>query len=165
MMSEYSFVLVLIVGISLVLVGLFLANGLNNEREQSIRAKVEELQNSTIEMSPKEFLRMRKASPGGRGHRSYASKYDFSGVYVLHNITKDLYYVGQGKNIMNRVNTHFTGRGNGDVYADYKYGDVFTIKMIALDRSGFSTLNELERYTISYYDAYHKGYNKTRGNW
>ena len=65
---------------------------------------------------------------------------------------------------MDRVNTHFTGRGNGDVYADYKYGDVFTIKMIALDRSGFSTLNELERYTISYYDAYHKGYNKTRGN-
>jgi hypothetical protein len=84
MMSEYSFALVFIVGISLVLIGQFLAKGLNNEREQSIRAKVEELQNSTIEMSPKEFFRMRKASPGGRSRRSYASKYDFSGVYVLH---------------------------------------------------------------------------------
>lgn len=36
--------------------------------------------------------------------------------------------------------------------------------MIALKNSGFSTLNELERHTIATYNAYSKGYNKTRGN-
>ena len=55
-----------------------------------------------------------------------------------------MYYVGQGKQVLNRVKAHFTGQGNGDVYADYKYGDEFTIKMISLDNSGFDTLNELE---------------------
>lgn len=75
-----------------------------------------------------------------------------------------MYYVGQGKKVFQRVNNHFTGHGNGDVYADYKYGDKFTIKMIALSKSGFSTLNELERNTIRTYDAFSKGYNKTRGN-
>lgn len=75
-----------------------------------------------------------------------------------------MYYVGQGKKVFQRVNNHFTGHGNGDVYADYKYGDKFTIKMIALENSGFTTLNELERNTIAPYDAYAKGYNKTRGN-
>ena len=53
--------------------------------------------------------------------------------------------MGQGKAVLDRVNHHFSGRGNGDVYADYKYGDFFTIKMIKLENSGFYTLNELER--------------------
>lgn len=66
--------------------------------------------------------------------------------------------MGQGKAVLDRVNHHFSGRGNGDVYADYKYGDFFTIKMIKLENSGFYTLNELERNTIAYYDAYNKGY-------
>ena len=107
---------------------------------------------------------MRRFSFGGRGRKSYALTQNFEGVYILHNTDKDLYYVGQGKKILDRVNNHFTGKGNGDVYADWKYGDNFTIRMIALDNSGFDTLNQLERHTISYYDAYSKGYNKTRGN-
>ena len=51
-----------------------------------------------------------------------------------------------------------------DIYADYKYGDEFTIRLIALKGSGFKTLNELERNAIAAYRAYDKGYNKTRGN-
>ena len=86
------------------------------------------------------------------------------GVYVIYNATRGMYYVGQAKRLYFRVNQHFTGHGNGDVYADYKYGDIFTIKIIALANSGFSTLNELEKEAITYYDAYRRGYNKTRGN-
>ncbi|MDI3234365.1 hypothetical protein QK289_05055 [Exiguobacterium antarcticum] len=73
-------------------------------------------------------------------------------------------YVGQGKQVLNRVNSHFTGKGNGEVYADFKYGDYWTIRMIALEGSGFSTLNELERHSIDVYNSYEQGYNKTRGN-
>ncbi|MGX9930132.1 GIY-YIG nuclease family protein [Virgibacillus salarius] len=101
---------------------------------------------------------------GGRGKPRYMNNYNFAGVYILHNKSKDLYNVGQGKQVLNRVKSHFTGKGNGDVYADYKYGDNLTIKMIAFKNSGFNTLNELERHTITTYNAYNNGYNRTRGN-
>jgi hypothetical protein len=45
----------------------------------------------------------------------YSNNYNFAGVYILHNKSKDLYYVGQGKQVLNRVYSHFTGKGNGDV--------------------------------------------------
>ncbi|MDL4842478.1 GIY-YIG nuclease family protein [Aquibacillus rhizosphaerae] len=134
-------------------------------REQSkIRKQIFELANNTLELTPEDFLEMRNKSFGGKGKALYSNNYNFSGVYILYNQSKDLYYVGQGKQVLNRVNSHFTGRGNGDVYADYKYGDFWTIKMIALKNSGFSTLNELEKSAIETYDSFNKGYNKTRGN-
>lgn len=105
--------------------------------------------NNTLEMTPAEFFKMRSKSFGGQGRSLYSNNYNFSGVYILHNKSKDLYYVGQA---------------NGDVYADYKYGDQWTIKMIALEKSGFKSLNELERNAIDTFDAYRKGYNKTWGN-
>lgn len=132
-------------------------------KKKRINKKIENLANNTLEMTPEEFFKMRKTSFDSH-HSSYAMKKNFAGVYILFNQTKNMYYVGQGKQIFNRVNAHFTGKGNGDVYADYKYGNKFTIKMIALENSGFSTLNELERNAISKYNAYYKGYNKTRGN-
>lgn len=133
-------------------------------RKHKINDQIKGLANNTLKMTPKQFMQMRKQSLGGRGKPSYALKKNFAGVYILYNKTKNKYYVGQAKQILNRVNAHFTGKGNGDVYADYKYGDEFTIKMIALENSGYKTLNELERNTISVYNAFSKGYNKTRGN-
>lgn len=91
------------------------------------------------------------------------SKLNFKGVYILHNETKDKYYVGQAQKIFNRVNQHFTGKGNGDIYADYKYGDKFTIRFIKLSESGFRSLDDLEHSAILTYNAYKKGYNKNRG--
>lgn len=144
---------------------LFLLNLLSQERQRKkIREQIFELANNTLELTPKEFFEMRNKSFGGRGRALYANNYNFAGVYILYNKSKDLYYVGQGKKILNRVNDHFTGKGNGDVYADYKYGDDWTIKMIALENCGFNTLNELERYAIETYASYERGYNKNRGN-
>ncbi len=157
------------VSFSILLVYLILVLGLNflkierNKRKrQEINVQIRGLANNTLEMTPQEFMEMRKATCGGR--KSYALTQNFAGVYILHNRTKNMYYVGQGQKVFDRVNSHFSGRGNGDVYADYKYGDVFTIKMIELEKSGFKTLNELERYTITTYNSFAKGYNKTRGN-
>lgn len=133
-------------------------------KKQKINKQIDGLANNVLEMTPEEFMKMRKTSFGGRGRPSYALTKNFAGVYILFNKTKNMYYVGQGKQVLNRVNAHFTGKGNGDVYADYKYGDIFTIKMIALENSGFQSLNDLERNTIRRYNAYSKGYNKTRGN-
>ena len=136
----------------------------NEGEKEKIKEQVQGLANNGLEMTAEEFLEMRRTHFGGQGHPIYALNYNFEGVYILHNKTKNLYYVGQGKQVLNRVYSHFTGKGNGDVYADYKYGDEFTVKAIALQGSGFYTLNELERNTIMTYDSFACGYNKTRGN-
>lgn len=133
-------------------------------RVLSIKKKIRGLADNALEVTPQEFFKIRNSSNGGRGKKYISTRYDFAGVYILYNHTKNMYYVGQGKKVFQRVNNHFTGHGNGDVYADYKYGDDFTIKMIELAGSGFDTLNELERNTIATYNAYSRGYNKTRGN-
>lgn len=133
-------------------------------RTSNIKKKIKGLADNALEVTPQEFFKIRNASNGGKGKKHISTQHDFAGVYILYNHAKNMYYVGQGKKVFQRVNNHFTGHGNGDVYADYKYGDEFTIKMIALENSGFSTLNELERNTITTYNAYASGYNKTRGN-
>ena len=130
-------------------------------RRIHISNQVKSLANNAIEMTPEEFMKMRSAKTG---QRYYALTKNYPGVYILFNKTKNKFYVGQGKQVLNRVNAHFTGHGNGDVYADYKYGDSFTIRTIKLEGSGFNNLNDLERYFIKEYNAFSLGYNKTRGN-
>lgn len=97
-------------------------------------------------------------------HRGMLRQSDFTGVYVLHNKTKDMYYVGQSIRVIDRVGQHLTGHGNGDVYADFKYGDEFEVSAISLAESGYGSLNDLERDTITAYNAYGNGYNRTAGN-
>ncbi|PEK39208.1 hypothetical protein CN586_29070 [Bacillus toyonensis] len=156
---EFLYLLPFILIVLIILIFLFQVR-----QQKKIREQIFGLANNTLELTTKEFLEMRNKSFGGKGRALYSNNYNFAGVYILHNKSKDLYYVGQGKKVLNRVNNHFTGKGNGDVYADYKYGDYWTIKMIALEKSGFNTLNELERHAIETYNSYKRGYNKTRGN-
>ena len=105
-------------------------------------------------MSPDDFFVFKKQVNG-----------DSVGVYIIYNQTKNMYYVGQAKRLCFRVNQHFTGHGNGDVYADYKYGDQFLIKLITLRESGYDDLDKLERDMIMQYHANIDGYNKTAGNY
>ncbi|MCD7729392.1 MAG: GIY-YIG nuclease family protein [Clostridia bacterium] len=160
-----TWIIVIVVVVSLVYyVLLFSILFYNRRKKIKIKRQVQALANNSIEMTPEEFFKMRSTTMSGKGRSSIALKYNFAGVYILFNTTKNMYYVGQSIEVLNRVNAHFTGKGNGDVYADYKYGNKFTIKMIALEKSGFKTLNELERNTIMTYDSFASGYNKTRGN-
>lgn len=134
------------------------------EEREKIREQIFDLANNNLELNPEEFFKMRNKSLRRSGKALTSNNYNFPGVYILYNESKNKYYVGQGNKALNRINNHFTGKGNGDVYADYKYGDNWKIKVIALENSGFNSLNELERHTIESYDSYNNGYNKTRGN-
>ena len=159
------FLMVLFGGFAFIfaIVGAIVINLLDWHTKRSIKKTIEQLANNTTEISPEEFMNMRTTKLL-RGKGYYASNHNFEGVYILRNVDKDMYYVGQAKRVLDRVNQHFTGKGNGDVYADWKYGDDFTIKMIALENTEFESLNDLERHTIEYYNSYSKGYNKNRGN-
>lgn len=105
-------------------------------------------------ITPEQFFKLRKLITG-----------DMVGVYVIYNKNRKMHYVGQATRLFFRVNQHFTGHGNGDVYGDYKRGkDKFTIKLIPLVNSGYYDLDLLEKDMIEKYDAYTHGYNKTKGN-
>lgn len=132
-------------------------------KRQKVKTKVKNLYRTKVELTPQQFMELRAQTFGGR-EKSRHDKLNREGVYVLFNETKNKYYVGQGRRVLDRVNMHFTGKGNGDVYADYKYGDNFTIKIIGLKHSGYRSLNALERDTIAAFEACAKGYNKNNGN-
>ena len=156
--SEYSFEIrffFLALTLSLLLYLLF-----PGKDRRSIQ-KIRKLAAQELEVTPEEFFTIRNDREG----REYISSgFRFEGVYIIHNKTKNKYYVGQGTSVMDRISQHFSGYGNGDVYADYVHGDHFGIQALALEHSGFKDLDELERYTIRTYKAYEKGYNRTRGN-
>ncbi len=96
--------------------------------------------------------------------------YDCCGCYVFlifdEPVTGDDYssyrsvYVGQSENVGKRVKNHLTGHGNGDVYADFKYGKYVYVKIILCD---YTELDDTERNLIYAYDAQNRGYNKTQG--
>ena len=91
-------------------------------------------------------------------------KGDFVGVYILYNSFKNMAYVGQAKKTISRATQHFLGKGNPDVYYDYRSGDQFYISMIKLSDSGYSDIDKLEKDMIVKYDAYTNGYNRNQGN-
>lgn len=123
-------------------------------QKNKLNKKIDNLTNGISEITPEEFFDLRKNI-----------NKDLPGVYIIHNINNGMYYVGQSVHLYNRVNQHFTGHGNGDVYADYKRGgDKFTIKLIKLKNSGYTNLDKLEKDMITKYDALNSGYNKTQGN-
>ena len=91
---------------------------------------------------------------------------EYSGVYVLHNIDKDMNYVGQAARIIQRLKQHLTGRGgNPDVYFDFRSGDNFEIGIFPIKDSPYNTLDAMESDYIDKYEANTKGYNKTAGNY
>lgn len=86
------------------------------------------------------------------------------GAYLIKNKASGEVYIGQSVNPIERVVAHFSGRGNGDVYADYKYGAPFTVRFYDLAGSGFRDLNELEFHLIRIYQSDMNGYNRRAGN-
>lgn len=76
-------------------------------RTAVIKGKINKLADNALEVTPEEFFRIRNSSNGGRGKKHISTKYDFTGIYILFNHTKNMYYVGQGKKVFQRVNNHF----------------------------------------------------------
>lgn len=131
------------------------------KRVNKINAELQDFLFRFKELKSEEFLYLRNTK---ERKNNFLNKYNDPGVYILNNKTIGICYVGQGKNVLTRVNAHFTGKGNGDVYADYKYGSSFTIQIVPLKSTNYTNLNDLEREYIRLFDSYVNGYNKTRGN-
>lgn len=68
-------------------------------------------------------------------------------------------YVGQSLYMDSRVHDHLNGNGNGDVYADVKYGKKVYVKLIPCKKE---KMNSLEKKLINKYNAT-ASYNVTKG--
>ena len=58
-----------------------------------------------------------------------------------------------------RVRQHLTGKGNGDVYADFRAGRPVYVRLIACDERD---MNAKEKYYIRLFNAT-ASYNRTKG--
>lgn len=100
----------------------------------------------------------------------YKKRYATSGCYliliadkkstpstILNNYSE--IYAGQSVNIAERVHQHFTGHGNGDVYADVKYGKYVFVKLFPCSKE---KMNDLECTLIERFNGL-DSYNRTAG--
>ncbi|MEC5220035.1 excinuclease ABC subunit C [Bacillus atrophaeus] len=131
-----------------------------SQNKEIVRKYLDALRNKRNFYTPQDLLLFRnKKERDSQGLR------DFSGIYIIHNSVKDSYYVGQAGRVFNRAYNHFLANaGNDQVYEDFCLGDTFSISLIPLNITSFSTLNELEDNAIRAYDSFHDGYNKMSGN-
>jgi alanyl-tRNA synthetase len=85
-----------------------------------------------------------------------------TGIYVLHNETKNKYYVGQAKALTARIKKHFEIE---QIAQDFLGGDRISAKILtAAELGGDYRLDHIEKLGIELYDADKTGYNKTAGN-
>lgn len=135
----------LLIGLFFFVNGLLLVITASKQQEKLLRLRQSLLEdNPQIVASAEEFMAQRKA---------LTQKGEITGIFIVHNATKDLYYVGQSAKAINRAAIQFLGRGNCDVYADYKYGDSFNVRIIPLLGSSYESLNELKRAAIQALEA------------
>lgn len=135
----------LLLGLFFFVDGLFLVITASRQQENLLGLRQSLLEDDPqIAASAEEFMSQRKA---------LTQQGEITGIFIVHNATKDLYYVGQSAKAIDRAAIQFLGRGNCDVYADYKYGDSFNVRIIQLSESGYESLNELKRAAIQALEA------------
>ena len=81
----------------------------------------------------------------------FVKNWDFEGVYLLHNCSRNIYHVGRSSKVLRKIDRTFRGYENQDVYADWKNQDEFRVRIIMYENSGYSDINSLEKELIEKY--------------
>lgn len=147
----------------LIMVGLTIVSTIVGSYEKRrVCDQISDLASEVLELSPEELIPSHLGVTVESDNRN-PKEMNVAGIYILCNQTKDRCYVGQGRQVLDRIPHHFEGTGNSEVYEDYTRGDEFIVKLIPLKDSGYQSLNELERHTIMTYNACDAGYNSVEG--
>lgn len=93
-----------------------------------------------------------------------------TGCYIIQNIEKQKYYVGQSKDVLKRLRQHFKGTTPKNMIFAEDYftsnltdkNDLFYIKIVPLNSK--NELDETERNLIAEFNSNLDGYNSTKGN-
>ncbi|WP_368298406.1 GIY-YIG nuclease family protein [Cytobacillus firmus] len=132
-----------------------------NENKENVKKELDALREKLKKFTPQELLDIKN-----KDIRENSGIGEFAGIYIIHNLLKDMYYVGKSKSLYGRAYKHFlqVSTGNPEIYYDYTLGDRFSISLIPLESTSFTSLNELEDNAIRAYDSYPSGYNRMPGN-
>lgn len=139
------------------------------ERKQQEKIREEIYRGSFIYYQDFEKRWLSVTGTGKYGNRDGFKYQDGPGCYIItvysNRVTDGNWknyenvYVGQSKQVCQRVHNHFNGKGNGDVYADVKYGKWVYVSFVRCEEY---EMNDKEIELISVFNA-KKSYNKTRG--
>lgn len=131
-----------------------------NENIKIVRKELDDLRKQMMKITPQELLELRI-----KKEREIGGIDNFSGIYILYNCVKDIFYVGQSEKVFDRAYKHFVEKEkSAEIYLDYRLEHEFTISLIPLNKTSFSSLNELEDNAIRAYDSFYNGYNRNPGN-
>lgn len=159
------FIACVIINVLLLIVGIPLAIW---QRRRLARRQAER-RRQVMESDPisaQEFLANWRVGKRGSG-LGYAA-IDCPGCYVIltnpviqvnGDTEYEAVYVGQSVRVCSRVRQHFTGHGNGDVYADVRAGKDVQLRIIPCDEQ---EMNDTECELIDTFNATNS-YNRTRG--
>jgi len=145
-----------------------------NVNKEIVRKELDALRKEIKKFTPQELIKL------GNKERESQGIENFEGIYIIHNLVKDIYYVGQSIGVFGRAYKHFVTNPTEnraryslsvefnlpEIYDDYRLGEKFNISLIPLENTSFSTLDEFEYNAISAYNASveYGGYNRTHGN-
>ena len=79
---------------------------------------------------------------------------DFEGVYILRNTTLNKCFVGKASKVFKKIERHFTGYGNEEMYSEWRKGNKFFVNIIRFENSGYDNINYLERDIKEKYNAF-----------
>ena len=162
-MDTLGFIVLMTLLAALLYSPLYIGTLLNRKRNEEIKQRVYSGRFMTAEEFEKD--RLIKGFTG-----NYGSRYsDTSGCYIILIFDRPVTdgdferyrngYIGQSINVISRVHNHLNGKGNGDVYADIKYGKYVYVKIITCP---ISELNSLEVKLIRAFDR-NRLYNRSKG--
>ena len=91
-----------------------------------------------------------------------------TGIYAIHNVANDKYYIGQAKDIHNRWIQHRSRlkcgtHENCHLQSAYNLYGKDSFEYLVLEECLEHQLNEKEQYYIEEYESYENGYNLDRG--
>lgn len=145
-----------------------------NKNKGNVRKELDALRKELIGYAPEELIELRM-----KREREKLGIENFAGIYIIHNLVYDIYYIGQAKKVFDRAYKHFVTNPSEnkaryewtveynlpEIYDDYRLGDKFNISLISLKQTSFSSLNEFEDNAIRAYNSLvPHGYNRMPGN-
>lgn len=147
-----------------------------NENKDAVREELDTLRHQATTFTPEDLLELKSEN-----ERKNQAIENVTGIYIIHNHTKEMYYIGQAIRVFDRAYRHFAtnpaSQANQarhdmtvqfdlpELHHDYHKGDAFGIHVIPLAKTTFSTLNELEAHAIVAYDSIiPRGYNRVSGH-
>ena len=75
---------------------------------------------------------------------------DFKGLYLIKNLSKKKYYLGYGDKVFRKVDRHFKGYGNKEIYDDFKKGHTFVVSFGKYDADAYASIELYEKESRTY---------------